>query len=483
MKKIFKYIPFGLLLLLGGCSDMFDKEVPTYTVVDNAIYDATSAENALRGVYSYLVASGSQTRYDFDTRYIKDAALRVKFFDMQRNSEKELAEMKTSLTADYVTSRWKGISELINAANLVIDGVERLDKGLLSETKRREIIGEARFMRAFGQLYLMKYYSWFWDVNSEYGPIMRRVPTNVKNTQIARSTVRKGYELILEDLDDAIAHAPDFTTPFRASKGLAKAYKVEVLLMRGEGDDCSEAARLAEEVKTDYGFALEDSFADVFANGYNSKELMFSRWLAKTTIDKADGEGGSMKRSFGGGEWPSTTYKEILTTENNIFRYVETLDSIFYEAADKRKKVISWKKLWKEDGDCPMYYMRLAQMYIYKAEALARTNAPVQSVLDELNALRSRSKDGDHKLKIEDYSHYSQDQILQLVYNEAVREVGMENGCEYFMAVRIPFRKGYPLLYLYNDNFAWNRVCWPIPQDELKYNILMEQNPLTEEES
>lgn len=72
MKKIFKYIPFGLLVQFGGWSDMFDKEVPTYTVVDNAIYDATSAENALRGVYSYLIASGSQTRYDFDTRYIKE---------------------------------------------------------------------------------------------------------------------------------------------------------------------------------------------------------------------------------------------------------------------------------------------------------------------------------------------------------------------------------------------------------------------------
>lgn len=482
MKKIFKYIPFGLLLLLGGCQDLFDREVPKYTVVDNAIYDATSAENALRGVYTYLIANGTQIRYDFDTRYIKDAALRVGFFDMSRNSEKELAQMKTSLTADYVTSRWKGISELINAANLVIDGVEQLDKNALSEKKKQEIMGEARFLRAFGQLYLMKHYAWFWDVNSEYGPLMRREPTTVTNTQIARVSVRKGYELILEDLEYAISYAPDFTSCFRASKGLAKAYKVEVLLMRGEGEDLTDAARLADEVKSEYGFKLEDSFAAVFANGYNSKEIMFSRWIPQTTIDRADGEGGSMKRTFGGGEWPSTDYKNILMSANNGFRYFETLDSVFYEAADKRKKVISWKKLWKEDGNCPVYYMRLAQMYIYRAEALARTNAPVADVLEELNALRSRTKDGDYKLPLEKYQHYNQQQILNLVYEEAVREVGMENGCEYFMAVRYPFQRGYPLLFLYNENFGWNRICWPIPQDELKYNILMEQNPLTDEE-
>lgn len=76
MKKIFKYIPFGLLVLFGGCSDMFDKEVPTYTVVDNAIYVLLQAEKALMGLFILnLIASGSQTRYDFDTRYIKDAAL------------------------------------------------------------------------------------------------------------------------------------------------------------------------------------------------------------------------------------------------------------------------------------------------------------------------------------------------------------------------------------------------------------------------
>ncbi len=477
-----KYVSFGILLLSGACTAMFDDEVPRYTVVDNAIYDATSAENALRGVYSFLVAEGSSPRYDFDTRYIKDAALRVKFFDMSRNSEKELAEMKTSLTANYVLDRWEGMSQLINAANLVIDGVERLEEGVLSEAKKQEIKGEACFMRAFGQLYLMKYYCWFWDVDSEYGPIIRREPTTVKNTQIARSSVREGYRLILEDLDYAISYAPEFSTPFRASRGLAKAYKVEVLLMRGEGDDCSEAARLANEVKTDYGFALEESFGAVFANGYNSKELMFSRWLAPTTIDRADGEGGSMKRSFGGGEWPSAEYKEILQGENNDFRYRETLDSIFYEAADKRKKVICWKKLWKENGDCPMYYMRLAQMYLYRAEALARTNASVGEVLGELNALRHRSADGNYDLSVDKYRNASQEELLKLVYEEAVREVGMENGCEYFMAVRLPFGRGYPLLFLYNENFAWNRICWPIPQDELLYNNQMVQNPLTDKE-
>lgn len=68
--------------------------------------------------------------------------------------------------------------------------------------------------------------------------------------------------------------------------------------------------------------------------------------------------------------------------------------------------------------------------------------------------------------------------MAELVFMEAVRELGMENGSEYYMAVRMPYRKGYPLLYLYNEHFNWEGLCFPVPQDELKYNTLMEQNPI-----
>lgn len=474
MNKICKYISLGLLPFLTGCQDLFDKELPTYTVVKNAIYDATSAENALRGIYSYLAPKSNQ--HDFDSRYIKDAALRLGFFDTQRNTEKNLQELNVLDNATDCKAHWVAASEIVNAANLVIDGVNNLDEGVLTPVKEKETLGEARFMRAWAQLYLMKYFAWFWDVDSEYGPLMRREPTTLKNVMQARSTVRESYEMILSDLDYAIDNAPDFSTPFRASKGLAKAYKVEVLLMRGVGDDLGNAITLANEVIQDYGFEMEPTYEGVFQNGYNSKELMFSRWMSDIVATDADGDGGSMKRAFGGGEWPSAFYKTIITTENNEKRYSATMDSIFYEAADAKKKVISWKKLWKEDGNCPMYYMRLAQMYIFRAEALLRTDAPLADILEELNILRRRA--GCPELKVDDLQSLSSEDMAELVFMEAVRELGMENGSEYYMAIRMPYRKGYPLLYLYNEHFNWEGLCFPVPQDELKYNTLMEQNPI-----
>lgn len=474
MNKIIKYIGLGLLPLMAGCQDLFDNELPTYTVVKNAIYDATSAENALRGIYSYLAPKSNQ--HDFDTRMIKDGALRLGFYDIKRNTEKNLQQLNVLDNATDCKSHWVAGSEIVNAANLVIDGVNNLEDGVLSPQKKKETLGEALFMRAWAQLYLMKYFGWFWDVNSEYGPLMRRVPTTLQNVMQARSTVRESYEMILEDLNYAIGNAPDFSSPFRASKGLAKAYKVEVLLMRGEGNDLTDAITLAGEVIKDYGFELEDSYKAVFDNGYKSKELMFSRWISEVVATDADGDGGSMKRVFGGGEWPSDKYLQIIESDFNEGRQKVTMDSVFYEATDSKKKVICWSKLWKEDGDCPMYYMRLAQMHLYRAEALFRTGAPLSEVLEELNVLRRRA--GCREFDVDALQNYGSESIADLILQEAVREIGMENGSEYYMAVRIPYRKGYPVLYIYNEYFNWEGLCYPIPQDELKYNVLMEQSPV-----
>ena len=477
MNKIIKYVGLGLLPLMVGCQDLFDKELPTYTVVKNAIYDATSAENALRGIYSYLSPKSNQ--HDFDTRIIKDGALRLGFYNIQRNTEKNLQQLNVLDNATDCRSHWAAASEIVNAANLVIDGVNNLEDGVLTPEKKKETLGEALFMRAWAQLYLMKYFAWFWDINSEYGPLMRRVPTTLQNVMQARSTVREAYEMILEDLNYAIDNAPDFSTPFRASKGLAKAYKVEVLLMRGEGSDLTDAITLAGEVIEDYGFELEDSYKAVFDNGYASKELMFSRWISDPVIADTDGDGGSMKRVFGGGEWPSDRYQQIIGTYLNGDREKVTLDSIFYEATDSKKKVICWSKLWKEDGDCPMYYMRLAQMHLYRAEALFRTGASFTEVLEELNVLRRRA--GCAELAEDVVEGGGSESMADLILQEAVREIGMENGSEYYMAVRLPYRKGYPVLYIYNEYFNWEGLCFPIPQDELKYNVLMEQSPIVVE--
>ena len=74
---------------------------------------------------------------------------------------------------------------------------------------------------------------------------MRRVPGTLSNNNMERSGVREAYNLILEDLDYAIDYGPVYKDVFSASRGLAKGFKVEVLLLRGTDEDYAKVPELA----------------------------------------------------------------------------------------------------------------------------------------------------------------------------------------------------------------------------------------------
>ena len=63
-------------------------------------------------------------------------------------------------------------------------------------------------------------------------------------------------------------------------------------------------------------------------------------------------------------------------------------------------------------------------MYLIKAEAMARTNASIKDCIDVLNVLRERS--GNTLFDETDYSSLAE--VLEEVFRENVRELGMENG-------------------------------------------------------
>ncbi|MFR7812610.1 MAG: hypothetical protein ACLU4N_27130 [Butyricimonas faecihominis] len=143
---------------------------------------------------------------------------------------------------------------------------------------------------------------------------------------------------------------------------------------------------MANEVIASDEFGLEDKYGDIFANGYSSKELMFTRHIK--TPPSMDDNVSSLFKMFGGATYkPTEMYFEILTQDDK--RYEATFDSVMLGNGTAARKTQVWKKHYVTSGDCPMYYMRVAQMYLIKAEAMARTNASIKDCLDVLNVLRS----------------------------------------------------------------------------------------------
>lgn len=176
---------------------------------------------------------------------------------------------------------------------------------------------------------------------------------------------------------------------------------------------------------------------------------------------------------FGGGTYkPSKLFLEILTPKDK--RYAVTLDSMMIGSGTLAKKAIVWKKHYVTSGDCPMYYMRVAQMYLIKAEAMARTNASIKDCIDVLNVLRERS--GNTLFDEADYSSLSE--VLEEVFRENVRELGMENGGIFYLTVRYN-EGGHRKLKDMNPNFqSDDQLCFPIPRAELEHNSKAEQKPM-----
>lgn len=251
---------------------------------------------------------------------------------------------------------------MVNAANNFIYYVDKLSENLFGENRKTEMLAEAKFARAFGHAFLLRRYGYFWDINSPLGPIIRLEPSSISNNSMGRSSVKESYEKIFEDLDYAIQYGPRFYSKYRSCATTAKAFKADILMNRGEEGDYAEAIRLAMKCRQ-CEFRLEDKYEDIFTNGYSSKELMFTRHIK--TPPSMDDNVGSLFKMFGGATYkPTEMYFEILSQDDK--RYEATFDSMMLGNGTAARKTQVWKKHYVTSGDCPMYYMRVAQMYLTK---------------------------------------------------------------------------------------------------------------------
>lgn len=471
MKQLIIPIILFSLLGLAGCENMFEKEVPPHNLTDgNLITNESTAEPVLNGIYSYLQYSGT-----FDVLYILDDEYRLNLYESGYRPDFEEEQLLTGnyrVEDSYVLNAWQDAYQLINAANNFISIVEELPESAFGENRQTEMLAEAKFLRAFAYSYLLKHYGYFWDINSEYGVILRLEPSAMSNNNMARSSVEACYTQILDDYQYAIDYGPDFYSRYRACATTAKAFKAGMLMNRGAEGDYEEAIRLADEVIGSSEFSMATTYAEIFSSGYDCPELMFTRHVSDE-ISIGDNVARTSTYLGEGRYQPSDLYYDFLPESDT--RRATSLDSIIVRETDDEKTLV-YKKHLKADNNSPMYYMRLAQMHLIKAEAMAYLNEPTADIIEELNVLRRRS--GNTELQAEDYP--TQESLLDEIFAESVREISNENGTLFYFAVR--YKKGsIRKLEELNSNYTSsneNQLCFPIPQSELEHNTLIEQRPL-----
>ncbi|MFI8379412.1 RagB/SusD family nutrient uptake outer membrane protein [Leeuwenhoekiella sp. NPDC079379] len=442
-----KYILYSLLAALTvSCEivDAIDQNPPNNLVPDNVIQNSDDAEALLSGAYGQIVSFTSAHYYMY-SELIPSAMIGTMSTAGGGTANSEFQENDLHSDNANVNSFWKIIYAVMDASNNSIKLTQQLSGSEISETLRSEIIGEAHFLRAMTTFDALRYFGQFYDRSSTLGVVIRTEPVNFVTRSKPRSTVEECYTQILADLDFAINNAPDFTVNYRASKIAAQALKARVLLYMGAYADAAVAADL---VINNTVRSLEPSYADVFSKGLNSKELILQIYRdANSDTDQNN------RKRFYSGRAGNTWFPTLM-------------------AGDSRQPLTnSGLTVLKTNNTAtfrPTYFMRLAELYLIKSEALARSGATVEASLTPLNVIRNRAGNDDAVAT-------TTDEVLELVFEETIKELAFENGADWFAAIR--FDKA---MQLKSTITSINQYILPIPLAEIEGNEFIkfeDQNP------
>ncbi len=483
---------FGFLLFLMTSCDLtkdLEDYKPLYQIeAETAIKDENSAELNLTGIYAALrLQRGINIAGNPELSIIpcKMSITATNGRSIAGNSLESLGYVKNNpLTyGPALEGGYTILYTLINRANWVIEGVEKLkDSDFKTPARRQEIIGEAKTLRALGHFYLLRLWGQFYDTNSAFGINVRLTPAR-SNQAFPRNTVSETYIAILNDLDDAIIIAPNLRKKYFANKTFAKGLKAKVLLYKG---DYAQAASLAKDVIDNSGpnFALTPTFMELFdhttINTLDNTEGLFCLYSNATEF-------------IGGNAWGnvyaalSEQYRDLALTG---FMMVGS-QKIIYDGprmtfvAPVAGEGFNYKFALNFESYETLYHLRMAEMYLIYAEAIARsTNAVSPDALAALNAIRIRA--GATTTGADGFETYpatiTLKSFLEAVRIEKMMELGGETGETWFDLVRYDYVDGFGTGFQVSDVKATatnkNKFILPIPTVSINAgNGVVIQNP------
>lgn len=173
-----------------------------------------------------------------------------------------------------VTEAWTQHYAVIKTANLIIEGSEKFPG---DKAKIATALGNAHFWRAYSYYYLVRV----------FGKLPIITKTNIEQFDAQPSEIEKVYELIVQDLKDAINELPTgydkeparlfgvdvWATKQAAQSTLAAVYMSMAGYPLNKGTEYYKlAAELAKDVITNngtYGFILNQDWKEVYSMGNN----------------------------------------------------------------------------------------------------------------------------------------------------------------------------------------------------------------------
>ncbi len=489
MNKASKYLLItGMVLGLSACEDFLSPDPISSATSANSYKTASDAEAALIGVYDSFQAE----YYIWDNILFSDVISDNHYAGGDNPEVFAIEDLTLTPTNGRLFNNWSQIYSAIAKANVVIQKVPGINDIKLDENGRREqILGEARFLRAYHYSHLVKLWG---GVPLITEPVSSTDPSV---TQMERSPVEDVYAQIVTDLEYAAEHLPDMysdnaaVNKARATKGAANAMLAKVHAQMPNRDYTKVLQYCNLVINSPAGYELLPNYDFLFdGNHYNNNEsIMEVQFVGGTEANW--GPQLILPPSISGDTW-----RKFVTPSHDL------IDAFDAEGDDIRKNAsvlfesdIPWSdEFWSlsVNGTVPFsykwrtangwastnrqYIVRLADIILLKAEALNETG---QTELARVEIDRVRDR-----VNLEPTPAANQTEMALAIENERRLELAQEgqrwddlkrsgravevmsNLSE--IDLRTNTEKVYPI--------TENKLLLPIPQSERNRNKKLSQN-------
>ena len=373
MKKII-YIPIVLIWILGAC-DVLDVQPYHSMPADEAITDSAQVQSAIIGCYDALQSGGYYgLDYliwgDLPADNLKHVGITVTWSDIDNNN----------ILADngLVESTWVAIYRVLSRVNNTIGQIPNIDDTRLSQTGKNIALAELRFLRALAHYDLMRL----------FGPIPirdRAVTNDEESLNPARNSISEVLQIVNDDLEFAMQYLPANPIRGRAARPAATALKARVALHQYFITENTNFLNLAKalatevinhpalELETNYAslFTQEPTSESVFEVSFNEQDRnLIARYFAHTSL-------------AGRYEFAPTDFYL------NSFDPDDLRKDISIDMAGTAPYVVKFNDV--ASGTDPVYVLRLAEMYLIRAEAATILQDDTEEILNDINQIRVRA--------------------------------------------------------------------------------------------
>lgn len=386
--KLFKFtiVSIFVLLYVNACTNDFLNIDPEQSVSEErAVEDINTLQTALNGVYSQL----QDDYYYGRTALVIPDLMADNLYLSLRNTGRYLSHHNFQVREQdsYAEGLWNDAYEVVVNATRAIQGGEQLELSSGQLAQANQLIGEAYVLRALAHFDLLKFfgqpYNYTEDASQLGVPIITEVAREPQFP--SRNTVAEGYDQVIKDLDQAINLLTEDTAEGVISLNAAKALLARVYLYK---EDYEAAAQLATEVieSGEYSLLPAENYTDLWSEDYNS-ETIFE--IVNTLSDNAG------TNSIGHFLDPAG-YADALATEDLYALYADE---------DVRKSVIVRGEKEGAESDAlfvdkfpqgalhndNIRILRLAELYLTRAEAYAKTSREQQALADLNTIIKQRN--------------------------------------------------------------------------------------------